>query len=71
MHGFMVIQLPIWFSNIINQLKEVEKTEAWQDIVTTKGYLLAWYDMEEAYDLSEIHEKCQRHNFDFARKWKA
>ena len=50
-----------WPANLykpVYELTEVEETEAWQEIVTTKGYWLAGYDMAKAYNLSEIHEKC-------------
>ena len=59
------------FYRSVYELTEAKETKARQDIVTTKGYQLARYDMAKAYNLSEIHEKCQRHNSDLACKWKA
>lgn len=66
-----MIWQPVNFYRLIYELTEAEEIEAWQDIVTTKGYRLAGYDLVEAYNLSEIHEKCQKQNSDLAHKWKA
>ena len=56
------------FYRPVYEVAEAEEVEAWQDIATTKGYQPAGYDMEKSYNLSEIHEECQKHNFDLACK---
>ena len=66
-----MIWWPANFDRLVYELTEVKETESLQDIVTTKGYRLAGYDMAEAYNLSEIHGKCQKCNSDLAHKWKA
>ena len=53
-----MIWWPTNFYRPVYELIEAGEIEAWQDIATTKGYQLAGYDMAEAYNLSEIHEKC-------------
>ena len=55
----------------VYELTEVKEVEAWQDIATTKGYRPAGYDMVEFYNLSEIHEECQKPNSDLACKRRA
>lgn len=65
---YPIIWCPANFYRPAYELIEVEEAEAWQDIATTKGYRPGGYDMEESYNLSEIHEKCQKCNYDLSRK---
>ena len=66
-----MIWWPANFYRPVYELTKDEEIEAWQDIATTKGYQPAGYDMAESYNLSEIHEECQKHNSDLARKRRA
>ena len=68
---YPIIWWPANFYMPVYELTKAEEAEAWQDIATTKGYWPAVYHMAESYNLSEIHEKCQRHNSDLARKIRA
>ena len=68
---YPIIWWPANYYRPIYELTKAEEADAWKDIAITKGYRLVEYDMAVSYNLSEIHEKCQRHNSDLASKQRA